>query len=82
MLLNSDIDSSEGLVPFTTQGSAVLGGSVDISGRRHPVKSRIKAIAAMEKVENTASLMTGACWDQAFLHECIKELSLKALLVS
>ena len=58
MLLISDIDSRDELVLFMAQGNALARRSVDGCGRRHPVKSRSKATAAMQKVENTASLMT------------------------
>ncbi len=57
MLLISDIDSSDELVLFTAQGNALARRSVDVSCRRHPVKSRVKATAARQKVENTASLI-------------------------
>ncbi len=58
MLLISDIDSRDELVLFTGQGSALARRSVDGCERRHPVKSRTKATAAIQKVENTASLIT------------------------
>ena len=75
MLLMSDIDSKDGLVLFTAQGNALAMGSGDFSGRLHPVKSRVRASTAKQKVKTKVSLIPQLC-----LHACVIQEVLNSML--